>query len=242
MRSTLTAGEIYRAALQLVDAEGLESLTMRKLAAELGVAAMTLYGHVSTKDDLLLGVLNLVNEEIALPDSSVPPWQAYRDVSREFRRVALLHPNLVPVIMRRPPTGAQGLLTLEAALDALRRAGVPPSLAAGAYRLMASFAIGFVSLECGGFFHPVDVDAGERVAPIDISAIPRIVEMAPHLTEWDADAEFERGMDMLIGVVAGWVESPPPGQVVEDDGGGGGHVERVDAVAHGDPHPAVGRP
>jgi len=241
MKPTLNAQEIFRAALRLVDAEGLDALTMRGLAAELGVAAMTLYGHVNTKDDLLLGVLNLVNEQIALPHPSSPPWQAYREVSREFRRVALLHPNLVPLIMRRPPTGAQGLLTLEAALDALRRAGVPPSKAAHAYRLMASFAIGFVSLECGGFFLPVDIDAGERVAPIDVTAIPRIVEMAPYLTAWDADEEFENGMDVLIGVVAGWVESTPAGQVVEDDRRRGGDVQRVDAVAHGDPHPAIGR-
>lgn len=241
MKPPLNAQEIFRAALRLVDAEGLETLTMRRLAAELGVAAMTLYGHVNTKDDLLLGVLNLVNEEIALPDSSVPPWQAYREVSREFRRVALQHPNLVPLIMRRPPTGSRGLLTLETALDALRRAGVPAPQAALAYRLMASFAIGFVSLECGGFFLPVDVEAGERVAPIDIRSIPRILEVAPYLTQWDADAEFENGMDVLIGVVATWAESPSPAQVVEDNGGRSGDVERVDAIAHGDPHPAVGR-
>jgi len=240
MRTTLTAQEIFRAALRLVDSDGLDSLTMRGLAGGMGVAPMTLYGHVATKDDLLLGVLNLVNEEIALPGPGVAPWQAYREVSREFRRVALLHPNLVPLIMRRPPTGSQGLLTLEAALDALRRAGVPTSLAAQAYRLMASFVIGFVSLECGGFFLPVDVEAGERVAPIEVSAIPRIVEVAPYLTEWDADSEFEKGMDALIGVVAVWT-SPVPGQVVEDDRSRSGHVERVDTVAHGDPHPAIGR-
>jgi len=242
MRSPLTAQEIFRAAVRLVDSEGLEALTMRGLAAELGVAAMTLYGHVNTKDDLLIAVLNLVNEEIALPDPATPPWEALRSVTREFRRVALLHPNLVPLIMRRPPTGSQGLLTLEIALDALRRAGVPPSLAAKAYRLSASFAIGFVSLECGGFFHPVDMDAGARVAPIDISAIPRIVEVAPYLTEWDADAEFENGMDVIMGVLASWAESTPAGQLVEDNGGRGGDVERVDAVAHGDPHPAISRP
>jgi TetR/AcrR family tetracycline transcriptional repressor len=241
-RSLLNAEEIFRAALRLVDSEGLEALTMRSLAAELGVAAMTLYGHVATKEDLLLGVVNLVTREIGLPDPGTPPWEALRSVTREFRRVSLLHPNLVPLIMRQPPTGLEGLLTLEAAFDALRRAGIPAAQTARAYRVTASYAIGFVSLECGGYFQPVDVAAGDRIAPVDPSAIPRIIEMAPYLAEWDADAEFENGMDLLIDVLSSWADSSPPGQVVEGDGGRGGNVERVHAATHGDADTAIGGP
>ena len=238
-RIPLSAEGIYRAALRLVDAEGLEALTMRRLATELGVATMSLYGHVPTKDDLLLGVVNLVTREIALPDPEAPPWEALRSVTREFRRVALVHPNLVPLIMRQPPTGSEGLLTLEAALDAVRRAGLDLAMTARAYRLTASFAIGFVSLECGGYFKPVDVAAGELIAPIDVSAVPRVAEVGPYLANWDADEEFERGMDVLIGVVSGWAASPAASQVVESNRGGGGHVEGVDISAHVDPQPSV---
>ncbi len=241
-RFVLSADRILRAALRLVDAEGLDALTMRRLAAELGVATMSLYGHVPTKEDVLLGVANLVTGEIELPDPDTPPWEALRIVTREFRRVALGHPNLVPLIVRQPPTGSQGLLTLEAALDALRRAGLDPSMTAKAYRLTASFAIGFVSLECGGFFKPVDVAAGEKFAPIDVSAVPRVAEAGPYLASWDADAEFENGMDVLIGVISGWAGSSGPSQVVESNGGGGSHVEGVDVAAHGDPQPTVRSP
>jgi TetR/AcrR family transcriptional regulator, tetracycline repressor protein len=202
-RVMLNADLIYESALGIVDAEGLDALTMRHLAEVIGVATMSLYSHVETKEDLLLGVVNRVTAEFQLPDPEVAPWEALKSVTREFRRVALHHPKLVPLIMRQPPTGYEGLRTLEAALDALRRAGIEPALAAQAYRLSASFAIGFVSLECGGFFRPVDVAAGEQVAPIELSAVPRIAEMAPYLAEWDADAEFERGMDAIIGVIAG---------------------------------------
>jgi AcrR family transcriptional regulator len=241
-KPALTADGIFQAALRLVDAQGLDALTMRGLAAEIGVATMSLYSHVATKEDLLLGVVNLVNQEIRLPEPGLPPWESLKIVTREFRRVALEHPNLVPLIMRRPPTGSEGLLTLEAALDALRRAGIPPELTGQAYRLSASFAIGFVALECGGFFRPVDVDAGERVAPIDVSAIPRIAELAPYLASWDADEEFERGMDAVMGVMAGWAESPAAGEPVKDDGRGRGDVQRVDARAHRDPDLVVGSP
>jgi AcrR family transcriptional regulator len=198
----LNAEGIFEAALALVDAEGLDALTMRRLAADLGVATMSLYGHVPNKDDLLTGVVNLATREIGLPGPDTPPWDALRFIIREFRRVALVHPNLVPLTVRQPPTGEAGLRTLEAALDALRRAGLPPATAVRAYRVMASYAIGFVSLECGGYFKPVDTSAGEQVAPVDISALPRIAEMASDLADWDADEEFEAGIDLLIGALS----------------------------------------
>lgn len=206
----LSADLIFSSALRLVDDEGLEALTMRHLAETIGVATMSLYSHVATKEDLLLGVVNLATSEIALPAPGTPPWEALRSVTREFRHVSLRHPNLVPLIMRQPPTGSEGLRTLEVALDALRRAGLEPARVAPAYRLMASFAIGFVSLECGGFFRPVDITAGGQVAPIEWSAVPRIVEMGPYLAEWDAGEEFERGMDAIIDVLSTWIRSPEP--------------------------------
>lgn len=198
----LSADGIFRAALDLVDAEGLDALTMRRLAADLGVATMSLYGHVPNKDDLLTGVVNLATREIELPAPDAPPWDALRAIIREFRRVARVHPNLVPLIVRQPPTGAAGLLTLEAALDALRRAGLDGAAAVRAYRVTASYAIGFVSLECGGFFKPIDPSAGGQIAPVEVSAIPRIIEMAAEMTEWNGDEEFEAGLDVLIGVLS----------------------------------------
>jgi AcrR family transcriptional regulator len=207
-RVILSADLIFSSALRLVDEEGLEALTMRHLAETIGVATMSLYSHVATKEDVLRGVLNLVTGEFTLPAPDVPPWDALRMINREFRQTSLRHPNLVPLIMQAPPTGVEGLRTLEAALDALRRAGIDPAHTAPAYRMMASFAIGFVSLECGGFFRPVDVAAGDPLPPIDLSAVPRITEMAPYLAEWDAGEEFEKGMDAIISVLSTWAGSP----------------------------------
>ena len=205
----LSGDLIYSSAMALVDDEGLEALTMRHLAEKIGVATMSLYSHVATKEDLLRGVLNLVTSELTLPAPDTPPWEALRIINREFRQTALRHPNLVPLIMQAPPTGVEGLRTLEAALDALRRAGIEPERTGSAYRLSASFVIGFVSLECGGFFRPVDVAAGAPPTGL-VEALPRIVEMAPYLAEWDADEEFEKGMDAIIDVLSAWVPSTEP--------------------------------
>lgn len=198
-RLVLSSDVIFRAALAVVDAEGLDALTMRRLAADLGVAPMSLYSHVPNKDDLLIGVVNLATSEIELPTPDTPPWEALRRLTREFRRVTKLHPNLVPLIMTRPPTGTAALLTLEAALDALRRAGIEPARVARSYRLSASFAIGFVTLDAGGFFRPVETGrASPAIEPAALEAIPRVVEAAPYLAEWDSDEEFEAGMDVII--------------------------------------------
>lgn len=198
-RVSLSAEVIFRAALELVDGGGIEALTMRRLASELGVATMTLYSHVPNKEDLLLGVVNTATAEMALPPPGAPPWDALRTTIREFRRVAQLHPNLVPLITRQPPAGPEGLRTLDVALDALRRAGLDPARTACAYRMTASFAIGFVSLEAGGYFRPLDEGAGGRNVDLgDLQDMARIVEIAPHLAQWDNDAEFEAGMDVLI--------------------------------------------
>jgi AcrR family transcriptional regulator len=199
MAGSLNAETILAAALRLVDAEGLDALTMRRLADDLGVAPMSIYGYVPNKDDLIVGMLNLATAEIALPGPDLPPWDALRAITREFRRVALRHPNLVPLITARPPTGPAGLQTLEAALDALRRAGIAPDRVASAYRLSSSFAIGFVSLEVGGFFRPLDAADAEAVTrQIALGSMPRVQEAAPYLAAWDSEAEFEAGMDVII--------------------------------------------
>jgi TetR/AcrR family tetracycline transcriptional repressor len=214
-RDPLGPEAILRAALALVDAEGLDALTMRRLAADLGVATMSLYSHVPNKDDLVRGVLEVATGEMALPGPGTPPWEALRTIAREFRRVALLHPNLVPLITRTPPAGARGLGTLEATLEALGRSGMAPAAAARAYRLLASFVIGFVSLESGGFFRPLPAGAGGPTVDAGVvGAMPGIVATAPYLADWDSDDEFEAGIDVVIGSLAwrsdGSHDRPPP--------------------------------
>jgi len=211
-RLVLNPDVIFRAALRLVDQDGVDALTMRRLAADLGVAPMSLYGHVPNKDDLLLGVVDVATAEMTLPPPGTEPWEALRSITRDFRRVALLHPNLVPLITTRPPGGTEGLRILEAALDALARAGIAPPLRARAYRLLSSFAIGFVVLESGGYFRPVEPGTAVAApAPPDSAAMARIAETAPYLASWDSDEEFEAGMEAVIAFLAGTPRSHPEG-------------------------------
>src|SRR3954453_21234715 len=178
-RPPLSRDAIFRAGLELVDREGIDALTMRRLARALGVAPMSIYTHVPNKDDLVFGVVAEATTKMVLPPPETPPWDAMRAVIREFRRVAHLHPNLVPLITRQPPTGVDSLRILESALDAFRRAGLSPAATARAYRMSSSFAIGFVSLESGGYFRPLEDGGGGRLDLAALQDMPRIMEMAP---------------------------------------------------------------
>lgn len=92
----LTRKRVLRAALKLVDDQGIDALSIRKLATELGVAPNSLYWYVRDKDDLLQGVVHLLFGILAVPDSGTGPWtERLRGVCRWFRARLLEHPNVV---------------------------------------------------------------------------------------------------------------------------------------------------
>jgi len=169
---------------------------MRRLAAAMGVGTMSLYGHVPNKDDLLDGVVGAVAGEIGVGPPDEDWRRAIRFMASEFRRVAHRHPNVVPLMINRPPASTQGMGLVEAGFEYLRRAGVDEKTMARAYRLVVSYAIGFVSLETAGFFRSTGPEAMRRSR--EPETFPRMAEVAPYLLEWDADAEFETGLNILL--------------------------------------------
>lgn len=101
----LTKDHIFETALQLVDADGLDALTMRRLASRLGVQAASLYHHVPDKDALIDGVLVKMRSEIQIPDPIPADWKDLMEaIFAEFGRVLAAHPNLVSLAGRRVET------------------------------------------------------------------------------------------------------------------------------------------
>jgi AcrR family transcriptional regulator len=99
----LTEAGIYATALRLIDAEGVEALSMRKLAAELDANPMSLYHHVPNKEALLRGVAALVGAEFRSPPADGLPWQnQLRRLATDFRALAHRHPNLMAYSFRQP--------------------------------------------------------------------------------------------------------------------------------------------
>ena len=112
----LTADELFDTALRLVDAEGIQALTMRRLADEVGVEAASLYHHVANKDALIDGMLVRMRSEVRIPDPLPTDWiELYAAIFAEYYRVLAAHPNLVAFAGRRVESDPEtsGLVGLE---------------------------------------------------------------------------------------------------------------------------------
>jgi len=134
----LTREELLGAALAIVDSEGLAALTMRRLAAAVGVEAMSLYYHVPHKKALLDGTVERMRSEMRLPETAPDDWaDALEAIFVEYRRVLAAHPNMLPLAARRTDrAGASGLQYL---IDQ----GVAPDDAVELYQSLVAFTIGY---------------------------------------------------------------------------------------------------
>ncbi|MGW6099820.1 TetR/AcrR family transcriptional regulator [Streptomyces sp. NPDC055157] len=150
----LTEAGIYAAALRLIDADGVEALTMRKLATALDANPMSPYHHVPNKDALLRGVASMIGAQFRTVTLEDAPWQErLRLLATDFRTLAYRHPNLMAYSFSHPdfiqpddPFWA----ALIATLDAL---GVPPSELQQIAALMCAVVIGVLIAELNGALH-----------------------------------------------------------------------------------------
>ncbi len=144
----LTRDLVLATAVRLVDELGLPALTMRRLGAELGVEAMSLYHHVDGKAALLAGVADAVMAELELPDPSLPWDERLLALARGYRALAHRHPHVFPLLVTGsgPAAGA----AVGAILAALRDAGLPDPLVGTAYAALVSLVEGFAMEELTG--------------------------------------------------------------------------------------------
>jgi AcrR family transcriptional regulator len=146
----LTEEGIYAAALGLIDREGITALSMRKLAAVLGVNPMSLYHHVPNKAALLRGVRNLVAGRFQ-PKAGGGDWQdQLRRVAYDFRTLARQHPNLFVHVFASPDSIDQDDPFWTALTGILNNAGVPPTEVAPMRAVLTSLFSGFLLAEVNG--------------------------------------------------------------------------------------------
>src|SRR6478735_4629109 len=109
-RQPLTRERVLRAALELADTRGFEDLTMRKLAKELGVEAMSLYNHVRNKEDLLAGLVDIVFGEIEVAEPGTVEWRpAMRERARSVREALNRHPWAIGLMEGRLNPGPENI-------------------------------------------------------------------------------------------------------------------------------------
>jgi AcrR family transcriptional regulator len=197
--TALTRERVAAAALELVDRDGLDGLSMRRLAEVLGVGTMTLYGYFRSKSELLDAVV-----DAAVSDSAAElPAGDWRDQLRALlttaRRSLVRHPALVEIRVRQPVLRPEALRFAEAGLRILRGAGFERREAALAFRLLFSYSFGYAA------FSPAEaVEEDRAAATAALRALPP--EDYPELSAASAEAAramggeeaFEYGLDRIL--------------------------------------------
>ena len=196
-RSTLSRQRIAETALALVDRDGLEALSMRKLGADLGVEGMAIYRYFPNKAALLAGVVEVLLAELVIPPPSDVPWQlVFRELSRAYRALLLRHPHAIPLLATLPLSDPATARAAGAVMAQLRAAGFDAPSALKTLATITSYVVGVAQWEVGTA--PFRAERGGAPFPLPPDADPYLVELAPQLAEDDCDETFEFGLDVIV--------------------------------------------
>jgi AcrR family transcriptional regulator len=203
-RTPLSRERVLHAAFERTDKDGIESLSMRKLAQELGVEAMSLYRHVRNKGEIIDGMVDLVFGEIGLPRLGVDWTTAMRERAISAREVLARHPWAIGLMESRSTPGPATLQHHDAVIGCLREAGFSIPMAAHAYSVLDSYIYGFALQQASLPFKTSDeavevADSIRRQFPAD--AYPHLVELTvEHVLQpgYDYADEFEFGLDLIL--------------------------------------------
>jgi AcrR family transcriptional regulator len=202
----LTKGAVVDRALQLADAGGLDVLTIRKLATELGVTPMALYWHFRSKDDLLEALAERVWSEI---DTDIDPGTSWLDQLRglleSLLRVLRAHSAAPRLVLEHDKQNPAAMRATEVTLGLLREAGFSPELAAGIARYALWTGIMLVMSEPGAEFRSDEERAQQQrrkqieFATLPEASYPNLVACAIPMTSCDdPESHYQLGVDLFL--------------------------------------------
>jgi AcrR family transcriptional regulator len=203
-REPVNRERALRVAMEVADAGGLAELTMRRIADELGVEAMSLYHHVPNKDAILDGMIDLVFDEIEMPSRDVEWKTAMRERAASMRAVLLRHRWASSLMESRTNAGHSTLAHHDAVIGCLRGAGFSIELTAHAYALLDSYIYGFVHTEIQLPFETTEEThavAADMLAKFPVDAFPHLAELArEHIFKPDYAfaKEFDYGLELIL--------------------------------------------
>ena len=214
-RNFLSRARVVEAAFELADAHGLDALTIRAVAARLGVKPMSLYRHVANKDELLDALVERMYAEFETPDPQLPDWRGeLRSRANSVREVLVRHPWSIALIETR--TGPDRPFTFahaEAVLATLISAGCSPRVASRAFVVLDSFAYGFaVQQVTMPSTNPEEVVTDGFVAAME--PYPSLVAARGAVladASYDFVAEFDAGLDLVLDGIDRWRGAGAPG-------------------------------
>lgn len=223
-RAPLSRQLIVRGALDYVDEHGLESLSMHKLAASLGVRAMSLYKYVESKDDLFGAIVELMWSEVPISHAGDDWRKIIRQIAESLRDLVHRHPKAAPLLTSRQSLLEHPLLICQSALKAMREGGVPEGCAVTLLRVIFPYAIGYALAELSLPTAPEPGPCG------DIALVRKVVELLPSHCSDDlvrtalllcgdcnlAD-QFYVGVDLMVQGLTAYLDALP-GNAAPADG------------------------
>ncbi|MGI8657849.1 MAG: TetR/AcrR family transcriptional regulator C-terminal domain-containing protein [Candidatus Limnocylindria bacterium] len=203
-RQPMSRERVLDAAIALADRRGIGALSMRKLAQELGVEAMTLYYHVANKEAILDGIVDIVVSEIELPPADAAWKVAIRRSAISAHDVLQRHPWAAGLMLSPNRVSQARLRHMDAVLGTLRRAGFSAEMTDHAYHALDSHIMGFtlwvVGMNIGGD-HELEAMAADFLATLDRDELPHLAEHAEqHLRppSPDDEGDFAFGLDLIL--------------------------------------------
>ena len=211
-RERLTRERIVDATFRVLDAGGLDAVSMRSVADALGTGPASLYAHVSGREELLSLLVERLAGEMRLPEPDPERWQAQiKELVRELHSVLLAHRDLARVRLGNAPLGEDALRVSDRLIEILGLGGLPKPVIAHAAELLPLYAVATAyeqslhherSATEDGARYLEEVDAYLAALPPD--RFPHLAALAPELAGADPGERFEFGLDVLVAGLAAY--------------------------------------
>jgi len=197
-RDNLNRAEILESALRLVDDQGMEALSMRRLADAMGVSPMGLYRHVKTRDEILDGLADKALEALNLEPDPDADWEMQlKQIFTSVHETLLEHPGLISILNDRPVSAERALEAVERILAIVRTAGFSGEEAISILAALQSYTFGFSVQQrarAGRDHH----QHAERLQSLPATRFPNVLELAVDFAAWTSEDHFHYGLDRLF--------------------------------------------
>ncbi len=194
----------------MVDRAGLGALSMRSVASELGVGAMSLYRYVSGREEIERLIVDHIFQEVDPVGASRGSWRnQITALSASMRSAISIHPDVIPLLLVHFQRSPSAWRWLNSILKALTQAGFDPKQRVVAVRTLQAYVIGAAQ---GEFLVPLDGAATSDLTALPLEEFALVVETAQAAFSISADQEFSRGLAVVLDGLAAILEHEPPGR------------------------------
>jgi AcrR family transcriptional regulator len=206
----LSRPQILQAALDLIDARGLEGCTMQAVAGSLGVTAKALYRHVADKDALLRGVADLALSGAVLPDPSARWTDQLKQIGLELKRVLDAHPNVTPLCARRASVFPGVIPIADSAIRAVSCASLPPETGIRFGHAITNYTLGFCLDAADHALNVAEEGLEDPFEDVELHLVPHAAQQAAFLREfanyggYASPEQYLFGLDLMVAGFEAW--------------------------------------